>query len=509
MKLRGASLALLLAVVVAGCRTAPPLPPADFSAPGWRVQQGQAVWKPSSSRTELAGDLLLATNANGNFFVQFSKMPFPLATAQISGDQWQIEFGADKYSWQGRGTPPDRFAWFQLPHALLGQNMNGNWQFKSLTTNSWRLENSAHRRKFGGRIFPMKWFRWWWLLLLIPIIVGLARLHFDVEVLDLLPANVPAVQGLKLYQQHFANARELIVTVKAPDREAAEQAAKSIAENLQRATNLVADATWQPPWLEHPDQTAELIAYLWLNQPPEKFSNLAAQLSETNLANVLAATRDQLATTLSPNEIAQLSYDPFGLTRLPENVAGTVSGFGSGQQLFASADGTFRIIFVKARGELNGYRECTDWFNAVKQTVSTALPPSMKKNRLHRPARVRRGNFRQHETRHHPVRRRHVGHHRDFILARASPHQADALAADVAGVDSGRDARARRADFRRDQRHQHGLRSDSARPRGGLRRRALSGGTRASGACPFPKSAAPSRPRFFGRRSPPFPRSSF
>ena len=62
-----------------------------------------------------------------------------------------------------------------------------------------------------------------------------------------------------------------------------------------------------------------------------------------------------------------MSYDPFGLTRLPENVAGTVSGFGQGQELFASADGTFRIIFVKARGELNGYRECTDWFNAVKK----------------------------------------------------------------------------------------------------------------------------------------------
>ncbi len=77
--------------------------------------------------------------------------------------------------------------------------------------------NSSHEHR---------WFRWWWLLLLIPIVAGLARLHFDVEVLDLLPANVPAVQGLKLYQQHFANARELIVTVKAPTREAAEQAAQ-------------------------------------------------------------------------------------------------------------------------------------------------------------------------------------------------------------------------------------------------------------------------------------------
>src|SRR5487761_2774273 len=173
------------------------------------------------------------------------------------------------------------------------------------------------------------WFRWWWLLLLIPVIAGLARLHLDVEMLDLLPPEVPAVQGLKIYQQHFTDARELIVTVRAPDREAAESAAKAIAGNLQRATNLV-------------------------------------------------ATRDQLATTLSPNEIAQLSYDPFGLTRLPENVAGTVSGFGSGQELFASADGTFRIIFVKASSPLNGYRECTAWFNAVKNLIHTTLPPDGK-----------------------------------------------------------------------------------------------------------------------------------
>ena len=122
-------------------------------------------------------------------------------------------------------------------------------------------------------------------LLLVPIIAGLARLHFDVEMLDLLPANVPAVQGLKLYQQHFANARELIVTVRAPDRED-RRTSREIHRRklLQRETNLVADATWQPPWLEHPEQTAELIAYLWLNQPPETFATLAAQLSETNLA---------------------------------------------------------------------------------------------------------------------------------------------------------------------------------------------------------------------------------
>jgi len=224
----------------------------------------------------------------------------------------------------------------------------------------------------------MKWFRWWWLALLIPIMAGFARLHFDVEVLDLLPANVPAVQGLKIYQQHFTNARELIIGLHAPDRETGEAAAAAVARALTRETNLVADATWQPPWLEHPDQTAELIAFLWLNQPPAEFARLTAQLAETNLPSVLAATRDQLATSLSPADIAQSSYDPFGLTRLPANVTGAAPGFGQGQELFASPDGTFRIIFVKARGALAGYRECTDWFNAIKGITASSLPAAGK-----------------------------------------------------------------------------------------------------------------------------------
>jgi len=145
---------LLMAVLAAGCHTAPPLAPADFSAPGWRVQQGQAVWKPSSRRPELAGDLLLATNANGNLFIQFSKVPFPLATAQRSGDQWQIEFGADEFSWHGRGAPPDRFAWFQLPRALRDANAGSNWKLTRPTAAWWRLENPRTGETLEGEFFP-------------------------------------------------------------------------------------------------------------------------------------------------------------------------------------------------------------------------------------------------------------------------------------------------------------------------------------------------------------------
>jgi len=206
--------------------------------------------------------------------------------------------------------------------------------------------------------------RWWWLLLLL-VILGVARLRFDAEVLNLLPGDLPAVQGLKLYQEHFANARELIITVTSSEAEQAEVVAREIGDLLRSQTNLVAEVTSQPPWFEHPEQTAELIAHLWLNQPPEVFAQLTTRLAETNLPVLLQATRDQLATTLSPADIAQLSYDPFGFTRLPENVAGLASQFGDGQSMFSSADGKFRVLYVKARDDLPGYRECMEWLGKV------------------------------------------------------------------------------------------------------------------------------------------------
>ncbi len=215
--------------------------------------------------------------------------------------------------------------------------------------------------------------RWWWLAPCILLATGLARVRFDAEVLDLLPAKLPAVQGLKLYQRHFANARELIIAVRAPTSEIAEAAAQALAESLRHETNLISDVTWQPPWLEHPDQTAELIADLWFNQPPAVFRGLASRLAQTNLPAVLASTREQLATTLSPADIAQLSYDPFGLTRLPESITGAAPRLGQGQELFASADGKFRMLFVKASYDLGDYRGCARWFDAVKHAASAAL----------------------------------------------------------------------------------------------------------------------------------------
>ncbi|MEY2429669.1 MAG: uncharacterized protein QOJ40_2554, partial [Verrucomicrobiota bacterium] len=223
-----------------------------------------------------------------------------------------------------------------------------------------------------------RWRRGLWLLLLVPIGLGVWRLRFDVEVLDLLPPNLKAVQGLKLYQQRFADARELIITVRAPDAERAENEAHAIADALREQTNLVSSVFWQPPWLEHPGQMAELLAFLWFNQPPEIFNQLTNRLAPEKVGASLAATREQLATSLSPDEIARSGYDPFGLTRLPESTVGAAPGFGQGQEMFSSPDGTFRIVFVEASRDLRTYRDCARWLSGIRQAVDAALPPAQR-----------------------------------------------------------------------------------------------------------------------------------
>ncbi len=211
--------------------------------------------------------------------------------------------------------------------------------------------------------------RWLWLLLLIPVGVGFFRLRFDVDVLNLLPEDVPTVRGLKLYQKHFANARELIITMHAADAETSEAAARSLAQTLRSATNIVRTVHWQPPWLEQPAQFAELIGYLWLNQPPAAFGELTNRLAPANRAGTLAEMRERLATSMSPTDLAGFGYDPYGLLRLPESTSGGPGMSGQGEELFGSADGTFRLMFVEARNNLADYRQCQAWLDAINREI--------------------------------------------------------------------------------------------------------------------------------------------
>lgn len=138
--------------VCISCRTNPPTVPIDFSAPGWRVRQGQAVWKPKNGESEIAGELLLATRTNGDCYIQFTKTPFVLVDATSADNHWRIDFMGNEHRQRGRGTPPERYSWFELPRALAGVEPHHGWQFAS-TNEMWSLERPRTGERLEGRFF--------------------------------------------------------------------------------------------------------------------------------------------------------------------------------------------------------------------------------------------------------------------------------------------------------------------------------------------------------------------
>jgi hypothetical protein len=120
------------------------------SGPGWRVQQGQALWRPRSGMPELGGDLVFATDAAGRAVIQFAKTPMALVSAQTTSNRWLIDFPPRNLGFSGRGGPPARFAWLSLPAGLAGKALVPPLRFERKPDGGWRLENTRSGEAIEG-----------------------------------------------------------------------------------------------------------------------------------------------------------------------------------------------------------------------------------------------------------------------------------------------------------------------------------------------------------------------
>ena len=151
LKLRTGIYALL--IFLSACSTRP-LPPANLNESGWKIQQGQAVWRAQKTSPEIAGELLLATNLDGRTLVQFTKTPFPFIIAQTTANSWQLEVPARNKKYSAPGKPPARISWFHLPPALQGIAPPKPWIFLNPENENWHLENKSSGEMIEGYLAP-------------------------------------------------------------------------------------------------------------------------------------------------------------------------------------------------------------------------------------------------------------------------------------------------------------------------------------------------------------------
>ena len=203
--------------------------------------------------------------------------------------------------------------------------------------------------------------------LLVFVAAGLSRISFNVDILRLLPVGLRQVQGLSLLLKEFVADDELIITVEAPTAAASEADADAIAAHLAGTPGLVKRAYSRPPWEKDPAQLSELLAYLALNQPPDRVRALVDRLSPDHAPGTLRETLDKLSESVSPQEIGLLSYDPYDISG---SAVGSLMAGGDEQNRFASADGTFHVVFVEAPGPFKNYNEAIAWVAAVRDATA-------------------------------------------------------------------------------------------------------------------------------------------
>ncbi|MBA4146704.1 MAG: MMPL family transporter [Verrucomicrobia bacterium] len=198
------------------------------------------------------------------------------------------------------------------------------------------------------------------------VTLGLSRISFNVDILKLLPQQLNEVQGLSLYLKHFARHTELMITLEAEDSGDAEVFSDSLAEFLRERPDLIKSVVHRAPWEDQASETSEIIAWLWLSQPPGQVEALLARLGSDEVAKTLDKTVQELSTSMAVQEVATLSYDPLRLT----DVIAEGMQDNAGQSEFSSADGTFRVLYVEAPARLANYREIIGWVHDVKALLA-------------------------------------------------------------------------------------------------------------------------------------------
>jgi predicted RND superfamily exporter protein len=184
-------------------------------------------------------------------------------------------------------------------------------------------------------------------LIVACLIILITRIELDSDVVNMLPGRFQSVQGLKIYDRDFEQARELTFALECQpqDVDKLEQFAPVFAEKLRE--QLWCERVLAGSPIETPDGIRDLqtIAVpLLLNLEPGTFEQTISILQPHNIRQRLHRLREQIEAG-SPRPQFELGLDPIGL------IAPALKPFAESnaieeEQPLASPDRTLRVFLV-------------------------------------------------------------------------------------------------------------------------------------------------------------------
>ncbi len=182
--------------------------------------------------------------------------------------------------------------------------------------------------------------------------VLVTRMTLDSEVLNLLPGKFTSVQGLKVYNNDFAQTRQLtFALVSQPnDTDRLEDFAPTFAERLRAQPWVTRTLSGSP--METPEGVRDLQGLavpLLLNLEPQAFADTVAVLQPANLQARLRRLHQEIEAG-SPRPEFELQLDPLGVVAPALKPFAGNAGLQEGEPL-VSPDRTLRLFLVVTNQE--------------------------------------------------------------------------------------------------------------------------------------------------------------
>ena len=195
------------------------------------------------------------------------------------------------------------------------------------------------------------------------------RVQFSATLYEMLPADLPEVQGMDRLNRYFSRDGQLIVTVKAEEAFLAEEAILSLSAKMEETPELISEVFRELSLTELVTEGGGLLAWLWMNGPAPNLAELEARLSADGAAVAIGEAMASLQSGFFDRDVIVTSYDPLGFSKIG-GLMDTDAEDASGPDPMTSSDGTFQFMYVKGAGvDFTNYRDADIWLKKVKVLV--------------------------------------------------------------------------------------------------------------------------------------------
>jgi predicted RND superfamily exporter protein len=206
-------------------------------------------------------------------------------------------------------------------------------------------------------------------------VVGLTRLRFETNVLEVLPSELPSVAALKVSQKYFDNDQQLVLVLQSEEEEIFEEDVADLA-TLLREKLAPAKVLYKSELEENPEAAARALSELWRDAPADDLKKLADRLLDpAALTAHLTEVKSNISGSFDQQNATMAAYDPLGFLQHP-----AVQELLDSEFSFQSEDGKFQIILISNPHPGNGYKEQAAWIEEIRQVVNSW--PGLKENGL-------------------------------------------------------------------------------------------------------------------------------